>query len=66
MHPDILQSLAAERARDMRKLSTIAGRRRLARRSRAAASAGPRPTPSGGQPALEALTENAARLARKA
>ncbi len=57
MHPDILQSLAAERVRDMRKRSTTAGLRRLARRSRAAASAAPRPTPSGGQPALETLPE---------
>lgn len=40
MHPDMLRSLAAERARDMRKQSTVMRRSRLARRSQPAARAG--------------------------
>ncbi|HEY1321160.1 MAG TPA: hypothetical protein VGF32_12965 [Streptosporangiaceae bacterium] len=35
MHPDIVQSLAAERVRDMRKLVTATRRGGLARRVRA-------------------------------
>ncbi len=57
MHPDILQSLAAERARDMRKRSATAGFGRLARRGRRAAAAAPQPPQAGVQPALEMLPE---------
>ena len=70
MHPYILQSLAAERARDMRKSSTEAGLRRLARRTRRAAPVRTQPIHPGAQPALESLTEQDSRepavLARKA
>jgi hypothetical protein len=69
MHPYILQGLAAERARDMRKRSTEAGLRRLVRRTRRAAPVRTQLHP-GAQPALESLTEQDSRepavLARKA
>jgi hypothetical protein len=70
MHPYILQSLSAERVRDMRKQSTKAELRRLLRRRRQVAPAVPQPLRSGSQPALEALPEQESRqpavLARKA
>ncbi len=67
MHPYILQSLAAERTRDMRQRSTASRFARLTRRGRAA-PAGPQPPRSGSQPALETLTEQESQpvLAQKA
>lgn len=61
MHPYILQSLAAERARDMRKSAAKAELRRLARRSRRVAPARTQPSYPGAQPALETLTEEESR-----
>jgi hypothetical protein len=68
MHPYILQSLAAERARDMRQRSTASRFARLTRRGRRAAPAGPQPPRSGSQPALETLSEQESQpvLAQKA
>jgi hypothetical protein len=72
MHPYILQSLAAERARDMRQQSAAVSLARLARasRRRQAAPAEPQPLRPGSQPALEALGEQescpSAVLTRKA
>jgi hypothetical protein len=70
MHPYILQSLAAERARDMHKRAAESRLSRLARHSRRAARVRTQPLHPGTQPALESLTEQDSRepavLARKA